>query len=38
MTSAEGFKREGAQIEFISRITGLSKKQINEIAQEHKLH
>jgi predicted transposase YdaD len=30
--------KEGAQIDFISKVTGLSTKEINEIAQEHKLH
>ena len=30
--------KEGAQIDFISKVTGLSKKEINKIAIEHKLH
>lgn len=30
--------KEGAQIEFISKVTGLSKKEINKIAAEHQLH
>ena len=30
--------KEGLEIEIINRITGLSKKEINKIAAEHKLH
>ena len=30
--------KEGAKIDFISKVTGLSKKEINKIAAEHKLH